>query len=173
MEEVTNRKWKHFCAYLFSGKPHPVKFPFITLRAASWALWNANCSSTRILLYRQLIAHYPMLSHGSLTNFPASKILCSLFCRVHRLGCNRLRYPAYTWLKWRWPQSWPFYQWETELRTRIYKMCHVITLYPWAYLFFLRSLFCFWCFLSWNFKHSNGDSREKKTIQKHKLTCVQ
>lgn len=131
MEEVTNRKWKHFCAYLFSGKPHPVKFPFITLRAASWALWNANCSSTRILLYRQLIAHYPMLSHGSLTNFPASKILCSLFCRVHRLGCNRLRYPAYTWLKWRWPKSWPFLsiQWETEVRTRIYKMCHVITLY--------------------------------------------
>ena len=83
MEEVTNRKWKHFCAYLFSGKPHPVKFPFITLRAASWALWNANCSSTRILLYRQLIAHYPMLSHGSLTNFPAQR-----YSAVYSAGCT-------------------------------------------------------------------------------------
>ena len=104
--------------YLFSGKPHPVKFPFITLRAASWALWNANCSSTRILLYCQLIAHYPMLSHGSLTNFPASKILCSLFCRAHRLGCNpgvqqaaeiavkRKRYCNTSWLA---SSKWPFY----------------------------------------------------------------
>ena len=58
----------------------------------------------------------------------------------------------------------------TEMRTRMYRRAmHMITLYLSSYT---RNLFCVCYFLSWNFQHSKGDSRDRKKITHVDLCSV-